>query len=115
MEMRIVVPDAATASALAERLTLVLGAERISFPRDRQEVDVRVRKTSSFERGCSDHGLCSGQSIGRSSRPRDRASRTANRLLRDGSPETNQNPAEQWVGQRGADDDQASEHRPMAR
>jgi hypothetical protein len=61
MEMRIVVPDAATASALAERLTLVVGAERISFLGDRQEVDVRVRKASSFERGCSDHGLCSGR------------------------------------------------------
>jgi hypothetical protein len=29
MEMRIVVPDAASASALAERLAVVLGAERI--------------------------------------------------------------------------------------
>ncbi len=42
MEMRIVVPDAASASSLAERLTLVVGAERISCLEDRQEVDVRV-------------------------------------------------------------------------
>jgi hypothetical protein len=46
MEMRIVVPDAASAGALAERLTLVLGAERISLLRDRQEVDVRVEHGS---------------------------------------------------------------------
>jgi hypothetical protein len=46
MEMRIVVPDAASASALAERLTLVVGAERISLLGDRQEVDVRVEHGS---------------------------------------------------------------------
>jgi hypothetical protein len=40
--MRIVVPDAASASSLAERLTLVVGVERISCLEDRQEVDVRV-------------------------------------------------------------------------
>lgn len=46
MEMRIVVPDAASAGALAERLTLVVGAERISLRGDRQEVDVRVEHDS---------------------------------------------------------------------
>ena len=46
MEMRIVVPDAASAGALAERLTLVVGAERISLLGDRQEVDVRVEHDS---------------------------------------------------------------------
>jgi hypothetical protein len=46
MEMRIVVPDAVSAGALAERLTLVLGAERIAFFGDRQEVDVRVERES---------------------------------------------------------------------
>jgi hypothetical protein len=45
MEMRIVVPDAASAGALAERLTLV-GAERISLLGDLQEVDVRVEHDS---------------------------------------------------------------------
>jgi hypothetical protein len=43
MEMRIVVPDAANASPLAERLTVVLRTERISLLGDRPEVDVRVR------------------------------------------------------------------------
>ena len=42
MEMRIVVPEAASASALAERLSIVVGAERISCLDERQEVDVRV-------------------------------------------------------------------------
>ena len=42
MEMRIVVPDSANATSLAERLTVVLGPERISLSGDRQEVDVRV-------------------------------------------------------------------------
>ena len=46
MEMRIVVPDTASASALAERLTLVLGAEQLSCVGDRQEVDVRVERES---------------------------------------------------------------------
>jgi hypothetical protein len=46
MEMRIVVPDPASASELAERLTLVLGAEHISLLGDRQEVDVRVERGS---------------------------------------------------------------------
>jgi hypothetical protein len=46
MEMRIVVPDAASAGALAERLTLVVGAERISLLDDLREVDVRVEHDS---------------------------------------------------------------------
>jgi hypothetical protein len=46
MEMRIVVPDAANASSLAERLTVVLGAERISLLGDRPAVHVRVDQGS---------------------------------------------------------------------
>jgi hypothetical protein len=42
MEMRIVVPDAASASALAERLAVALGSERISLERERREVDVLI-------------------------------------------------------------------------
>jgi hypothetical protein len=42
MEMRIVVPDAAGASALAERLTLALGSERISLRGERREVEVLI-------------------------------------------------------------------------
>ena len=42
MEIRIVVPEAASTSALAERLTAAFGSDRISLPADRQEVDVRV-------------------------------------------------------------------------
>jgi hypothetical protein len=42
MEMRVVVPDAASASALAEHLTVDLGPERISLWGDRGEVDIRV-------------------------------------------------------------------------
>jgi hypothetical protein len=45
MEMRIVVP-AANATSLAERLALVVGAERISLRGDCQEVDVRVEHES---------------------------------------------------------------------
>jgi hypothetical protein len=48
MEMRIVVPDAASTGALAERLTAAFGPERISLLDDRREVDVRVE-------GASDH------------------------------------------------------------
>jgi hypothetical protein len=43
MEMRIVVPDAASASS---RLSLVVGAERISRLEDRHEVDIRVEHGS---------------------------------------------------------------------
>ena len=42
MEMRIVVPDAAGASDLAERLTFAFGSERISFGAERREVDVSI-------------------------------------------------------------------------
>ena len=46
MEMRIVVPDAAGVGALAERLTLVVGADRVSLLADHQKVDVRVEHES---------------------------------------------------------------------
>jgi hypothetical protein len=46
MVMRIVVPDATSASGLAERLSLALGPERISLWGDRGEVDVRVERGS---------------------------------------------------------------------
>lgn len=46
MEMRIVVPDAASASALAQRLTVTFGAERISLSGERREVDVLVEQDS---------------------------------------------------------------------
>ena len=46
MEMRIVVPDAASASALAERLTVAFGTEQISFWGDRPEVAIRVERES---------------------------------------------------------------------
>jgi hypothetical protein len=41
MELRIVVPDAWSSGALAQRLTAVFGGERVSLWPDR-EVDVRV-------------------------------------------------------------------------
>jgi hypothetical protein len=44
--MRIVVPDAASASALAERLTLVVGPDRISCLEDRREVEIHVEPGS---------------------------------------------------------------------
>jgi hypothetical protein len=44
--MRIVVADTATASALAERLTGVFGAERVSVSADYREVDVQVDRSS---------------------------------------------------------------------
>lgn len=40
--MRIVVPDRASASALAERLTSVVGSERVSLRGQRRQVDVSV-------------------------------------------------------------------------
>jgi hypothetical protein len=46
MEMRIVVPDAASASALAQRLTIAFGAERISLAGESPEVDVLVDQES---------------------------------------------------------------------
>jgi len=42
MEMRIVAPDVASASALAERLTIAVGSERISLRGERREVDVLI-------------------------------------------------------------------------
>ncbi len=42
MEIRIVVPDTASASALAERLTVAFGSEQISLRGDRSEVDVLI-------------------------------------------------------------------------
>ena len=46
MEMRIVVPDAASAGALAERLAVSFGSERISLRDEQREVDVRVEGES---------------------------------------------------------------------
>ena len=46
MEMRIVVPETASTSVLAERLTAAFGPERISLLNDRREVDVRVEGPS---------------------------------------------------------------------
>ena len=46
MEMRIVVPDATSASALAERLTVAFGARRISRSDERPEVGVEVGRHS---------------------------------------------------------------------
>ena len=50
MEMRIVVPEAASTSTLAERLSVVFGTERISLLDDQREVGVRVE-------GASDHAV----------------------------------------------------------
>jgi hypothetical protein len=44
MEMRVVVPDAASATSLAERLSVAIGSERISVRRHGQEVDVQVER-----------------------------------------------------------------------
>jgi len=46
MEMRIILPEAASASVLAERLTAVFGGERISLWPDWREVDIRVEGES---------------------------------------------------------------------
>jgi hypothetical protein len=46
MEMRIMVPDAASAASLAQRLTRTFGAERISLARERGAVDVVVDRES---------------------------------------------------------------------
>jgi hypothetical protein len=40
--MRIVVPDAVSATVLAERLTVAFGSERISLRGERREVDVLI-------------------------------------------------------------------------
>jgi len=42
MEMRFVAPDAASATALAERLTIAFGTERISLRGERPEVDILI-------------------------------------------------------------------------
>jgi hypothetical protein len=42
MEMRIVVPDPASASVLAERLSVAFGSDRISLRGERREVDVLI-------------------------------------------------------------------------
>ena len=46
MEMRIVVPDAASVSTLAERLEVAFGSERISVRGESREVAVRVEGES---------------------------------------------------------------------
>jgi hypothetical protein len=46
MEMRIVVGEAGSASALAERLVVAFGADRVSLWGDRPEVGVRVEGES---------------------------------------------------------------------
>jgi len=46
MEMRIILPEAASTSVLAERLTAVFGGERVSLWPDQREVDVRVEDES---------------------------------------------------------------------
>jgi hypothetical protein len=46
MEMRIVVPDEGSASALADRLRLTFGRDRISLAAERREVDVLVDRES---------------------------------------------------------------------
>ena len=42
MEMRVRVPDAASATVLAERLRMAFGSERISLRDERPEVEIRV-------------------------------------------------------------------------
>lgn len=42
MEMRIVAPDDASATVLADRLAVAFGSERISLRGDRREVDVLI-------------------------------------------------------------------------
>lgn len=70
MEMRIVVPAAGSASALADRLSTTYGTERISYFSDRQEIAVRVASESdgavigiveSVERWLDQTGLASAE------------------------------------------------------
>ena len=42
MEIRIVVPDAVSATLLADRLTVAFGCDRISLRGERREVDVLI-------------------------------------------------------------------------
>ena len=46
MEMRVVVPDTASVLALAERLSVAVGSERISVNGDGREVDIQVEHES---------------------------------------------------------------------
>ena len=46
MEMRVVVPEADSALTLAERLSVALGAERVSINGDGREVDIVVEHES---------------------------------------------------------------------
>jgi hypothetical protein len=46
MEMRIIVPEAASTGVLAERLAAMFGRERISLVEERREVGVRVEGDS---------------------------------------------------------------------
>ncbi len=50
MEIRIVVPDTASACALAERLTIAFGSEHISLRGDRSEVDVLIDREPAIVR-----------------------------------------------------------------
>ena len=50
MEIRIVVPDTASASALAERLIDAFGSEHISLRGDRTEVDVLIDREPAIVR-----------------------------------------------------------------
>ena len=70
MEMRIVVPAAGSASALADRLGTTYGTERISFSGDRPEIAVQVASESdgavigiveSVERWLDQTGLASAE------------------------------------------------------
>jgi hypothetical protein len=46
MELRIVVPDATSATVLADRLSVALGSQHVSFRDGRREVDVRIDRES---------------------------------------------------------------------
>jgi hypothetical protein len=70
VEIRIVVPAAGSASALADRLSTTYGTERISFFSDRAEIAVRVASESdgavigiveSVERWLDHAGLASAE------------------------------------------------------
>jgi hypothetical protein len=46
MEMRIMVPDRGSASALALRLASVFGGDRVTLTEDRHEVDLDIERGS---------------------------------------------------------------------
>jgi len=50
MEMRIVVPDHANATVLADRLAVAFGSERISLRGDLREVDVLIDRDPAIVR-----------------------------------------------------------------